>query len=196
MTERPSYVVAGLIAKHRELAGVIAELQRQLDQHRADLSHIDGVLRILASNLDPNTIKPKRPYRRTLYFERHELSRLILAALRTTTEPLTVDDLAIRAMTEKGFDLTDAILRTAIRDQVGLVVKRLNHGGTIENVGTGREQVETNRYGARRSVIKLTEMKEGVTLKNADERKQRDADKYLSPKMRDVRVTTEKLDKP
>jgi hypothetical protein len=72
MTERPSYVVAGLIAKRRELAGVIAELQRQLDQHRADLSHIDGVLRILASNLDPNTIKPKRPYRRTLYFERHE----------------------------------------------------------------------------------------------------------------------------
>jgi hypothetical protein len=39
-------------------------------------------------------------------------------------------------------------------------------------------------------------MKEGVTLKNADERKQRDADKYLSPKMRDVKVTTEKLDKP
>jgi hypothetical protein len=64
---------------------------------------------------------------------------------------LTVDDLAMRAMTEKGFDLTDAILRTAIRDQVGLVVKRLNHGGTIENVGTGRA-----------SKWKLTDMAHGV----------------------------------
>jgi hypothetical protein len=97
-----NHIVDGLIAKRAELAGVIAELQRQLDQHRADLSHIDGCCASWRVILDPNTIKPKRPYRRTLYFERHELSRLILAALRTTTEPLTVNDLAMRAMTEKG----------------------------------------------------------------------------------------------
>jgi hypothetical protein len=84
-----SQIVAGLIAKQAELAGVIVELQRQIDQHRADLSHIDGVLRILATDLDPETIRPKRPYRRTLYFERRELSRLTLAGLRTAAEPLT-----------------------------------------------------------------------------------------------------------
>jgi hypothetical protein len=105
-----------LIAKRRELAGVIAELERQPAQHRADLTHIDGVLRVLASNLDPATITPKRVYRRNLYFGRNELSRLILAALRTAAEPLSVNDLAERAMTEKGFDLADAILRAAIRD--------------------------------------------------------------------------------
>ena len=77
-----SPIVAGLIAKQAELAGVIVELQHQIDQHRADLSHIDGVLRILATDLDPETIRPKRPYRRTLYFERRELSRLTLAGLR------------------------------------------------------------------------------------------------------------------
>jgi hypothetical protein len=139
MTEaKRSPIVAGLIAKRAELAAVIAQLQRQIDQHRADLSHIDGVLRILASDLDPETIKPKRVYRRTLYFERRELSRLILAAPRTAAEPLSVDDLAERAMTAKGFGLADAILRVSIRDRVGLAAKRLHRGGTIQNVGTRR----------------------------------------------------------
>jgi hypothetical protein len=62
IAERPSHIVASLIAKRRELAGVIAELERQLAQHRADLTHIDGVLRVLATDLDPECIKPKRVY--------------------------------------------------------------------------------------------------------------------------------------
>ena len=52
-------VVSGLIAKRRELAGVIDQMQRQLDQYRVDLTHIDGALRVLATNLDPETIRPK-----------------------------------------------------------------------------------------------------------------------------------------
>jgi hypothetical protein len=138
MTDRPSHLVVGLIAKRRELAGVIVELERQLAQHRADLTHIDGVLRVLVTKLDPETIKPRRVYRRSLYFERRELSRLILAVLRTATEPLTVDTLAERAMIEKGFDLTDAILCASIRGQVRLALGRLNRGGAAENVGTRR----------------------------------------------------------
>jgi hypothetical protein len=54
------HVVSSLIEKRRELAGIIDELQRQLDQHRADLTHIDGVLRVLATDLDPEMIRPKR----------------------------------------------------------------------------------------------------------------------------------------
>src|ERR1700730_345358 len=46
------------------LAGVIDQLQRQLDQYRADLTHIDGLLRRLASDLDSERNRPKRVYRR------------------------------------------------------------------------------------------------------------------------------------
>jgi len=139
MTERPSHLVAGLIAKRAELAGVIAELERQLAQHRADLTHIDGVLRVLAKDLDPETIKPKRIYRRSRYFARNELSRLCLAALRIAdTKPLSIDDLATQAMTAKGFDAADAILRASVRGQVGSIVKRLHREGIIGNIGAGR----------------------------------------------------------
>jgi hypothetical protein len=139
MTASRDRVVAGLIEKRRELAGIIDELQRQLDQHRADLTHIDGVLRVLATDLDPATLKPKRTYRRNRYFARNELSRLCLGVLRAVAgEQLSADDIAGRVIAAKGFDVGDAILRAAIREQVGSIVKRLHRDGAIENIGAGR----------------------------------------------------------
>jgi hypothetical protein len=139
MTVSRDHVVAGLIEKRRELAGIIDALQRQLDQHRADLTHIDGVLRVLAIDLDPEMIRPKRIYRRNRYFARNELSRLCLGVLRNAAgKPLSTDDIAGRVIAAKGFDAGDAILRAAIREQVGSTVKRLHRQGGIENIGAGR----------------------------------------------------------
>ena len=113
MTAGKDHVVSGLIEKRRELSAVIDQLQRQLDQYRVDLTHIDGVLRVLASDLDPETIRPKRIYRRNRYFARNELSRLCLGVLRTAAgELLSTDDIAGRVIAAKGFDAGDAILRT------------------------------------------------------------------------------------
>jgi hypothetical protein len=133
------HVVSGLMAKRAELAGIIDQLQRQLDQHRADLTHIDGVLRVLASDLNPETIRPRRVYRRNRYFARNELSRLCLGVLRIGAgEMLSADDIAGRVIAAKGFDSGDAILRAAIREQVGSIVKRLHRERAVENVGAGR----------------------------------------------------------
>ncbi len=139
MTADRDHVVSGLVAKRAELAGVIDQLQRQLDQYRADLTHIDGVLRILAADLDPETIRPRRVYRRNRYFARNELSRLCLGVFRTAAgEPVSVDDIAGRVIAAKGFDPADGILRTAVRDQAGDIVKRLHRRGEVEKTGRGR----------------------------------------------------------
>jgi hypothetical protein len=139
MSASKDHVVSGLIEKRRELAGIIDQLQRQLDQHRADLTHIDGVLRVLATDLDPSTIRPKRVYRRNRYFARNELARLCLGVLRTAAaELLSTDDIAGRVIAAKSFDAEDAMLRTAIRAQVGSTIKRLHREGAIENIGAGR----------------------------------------------------------
>lgn len=133
------HVVTSLIAKRAELAGAIDRLQRQLYQYRADLTHIDGVLRVLASDLDPEAIRPKRAYRRNRYFARNELSRLCLGVFRTAAgEPVSVDDIAGQVIDAKGFDPSDGILRAAIREQVGSIVKRLHRNSAIENIGAGR----------------------------------------------------------
>jgi hypothetical protein len=97
------------------------------------------VLRVLATDLDPETIRPKRVYRRNRYFAQHELSRLCLGVPRIAAdEPLSTDEMASRVIAAKGFDLADAILRAAIRDQIASVIKRLHRSGAVENVGAGR----------------------------------------------------------
>jgi chromosome condensin MukBEF MukE localization factor len=59
--------------------------------------------------------------------------------LRTSAgELLTTDGITGRVIAAKGFDSGDAILRAAIREQVGSTVKRLHRNGSIENVGAGR----------------------------------------------------------
>jgi hypothetical protein len=77
------HVISALREKRARVSAVIERLQRQLDQHRADLTHIDGVLRLFVPDDDPELIRPKRSYaRRARYFARNELSRLIMDVLR------------------------------------------------------------------------------------------------------------------
>jgi hypothetical protein len=74
--------------KRAKVTGCIARLERQLDQRRADLTHIDGVLRLFAPDNDPELIRPKRTYaNRTRYFARNELSRLCSMLSERPTAP-------------------------------------------------------------------------------------------------------------
>jgi hypothetical protein len=120
------HVISALREKRALVAGLIEKLERKLEQHRADLTHVDGVLRLFQPEHDPASIKPKRTYaRRTRYFARNELSRLCLGVLRTAAgELLSTDDIADRVITAKGFDAGDSILRAAIREQVPHHVNR------------------------------------------------------------------------
>jgi hypothetical protein len=114
------HVISALREKRSLVAGLIEKLERKLEQHRADLTHIDGVLRLFQPDRDPGDIKPKRTYvRRTRYFARNELSRLCMDALRAADGALmTTDELVGRVIAEKGFDAGDTALRKAISEQV------------------------------------------------------------------------------
>jgi len=54
------HVISALREKRAIVAGLIEKLERKLEQHRADLTHIDGVLRLFQPDCDPGDIKPKR----------------------------------------------------------------------------------------------------------------------------------------
>jgi hypothetical protein len=132
------HIVAKLTAKRADLARLATELEQELDQCRADLTHIDGVLRVLRADLDPTTIPPRRRYERTRYFGRNELSRLCMDTLRLAAdEPLTAEEITIRIMAEKGLDARDARLRATIRVQAGAVLKRLHRQQVAAPSGKG-----------------------------------------------------------
>src|SRR5438034_3673892 len=107
------HVISALREKRALVAGLIEKLERKLEQHRADLTHIDGVLRLFQPDRDPEAIKPKRTYaRRTRYFAKGELSRLGLEALRDGRgKPQTTNEIAGQIIAAKGFDATDSMLR-------------------------------------------------------------------------------------
>src|ERR1700730_10335943 len=106
-----THVVTALHEKRAKVSGCIERLQRQLDQRRADLTHIDGMLRSFAPDRDPDEIRPKRTYaRRTRYFVRNELSRLCMDALRDAPGLITTDEIAAQVITAKGFEATDSTL--------------------------------------------------------------------------------------
>jgi hypothetical protein len=134
------HVISALREKRALVAGVIGKLERKLEQHRADLTHIDGVLRLFQPEHDPASIKPKRTYaRRTRYFARNELSRICMDTLRAADGALlTTDDIAGRIIAAKGFDAADAALRKAIGEQALATLRSFRNSGTVEQIGLGR----------------------------------------------------------
>ena len=54
------HVISALREKRALVTGLIEKLERKLEQHRADLTHVDGVLRLFQPDCDPDEIKPKR----------------------------------------------------------------------------------------------------------------------------------------
>ena len=134
------HVISALREKRALVAGLIAKLERKLEQHRADLTHIDGVLRLFQPERDPGEIKPKRTYaRRTRYFAKGELSRLVLEALRDARgKPLSTDDMAGQIIAAKGFDAADSVLRAAIRDRALTALRAIRKRGAVEQIGLGR----------------------------------------------------------
>jgi hypothetical protein len=134
------HVISALREKRARVSAIVTRLERQLDQQRADLSHIDGVLRLFAPDADPELIRPKRTYtRRTRYFAKGELARLCREAFRDAeSDTLATDDIAGRVIGAKRLDAADSILRSAIRDQILTTLRALRKRGTVEQMGLGR----------------------------------------------------------
>jgi hypothetical protein len=150
------HVISALREKRALVSGLIEKLERKLDQRRADLSHIDGVLRLFEPDRDPEAIKPKRTYvRRTRYFARNELSRLVMDALRALDAALlTTDDIAGRIIETKGFDAADAALRKAIGEQALALLRSFRRRETVEQIGLGRGLRWKSRMNGARQPFK------------------------------------------
>jgi hypothetical protein len=103
------HVVTALRAKHAELAGEIQAAQKRVDQLRADLMHVDAVLRLFDSGAESAGTPAKRPYRRRKgWFSDGELPRRVLDTLRTSPKPLSASAITASVMSAKGLDTGDA----------------------------------------------------------------------------------------
>lgn len=126
-----TFVVSGLTGKRAEVAGRIAALEKEMAQMRADLLHIDAVLR-LYGEAEPEAIPPKRPVQRNDWFRVGECSRMVLDALRRADAPLTTREMTERLLAAKGQPTDDARTRAMVQRTVLGTLNRMK--GMVEKI--------------------------------------------------------------
>src|SRR6185436_19440556 len=130
------HVVAALKDKRAELSGGIADLEKRIGQHRADLLHVDAVLRLFAPEFEPATIPSKAVRQPSGWFRPGELARMVLDVLRTALAALTVREITMQIMERRGLDPQDArtaellrkLVRNALNRQAANLVERIQDG--------------------------------------------------------------------
>ena len=133
------HVVAALKDKRAELSGGIADLEKRIGQHRADLLHVDGVLRLFAPEFERATILPRAVRRPNSWFKPGELARLVLDVLRTAPAALTVREITGQVMERHGLDPQDTrtaellrkLVRNAVNRQAADLVERVEDGTLV-----------------------------------------------------------------
>ena len=101
------HVIGALRNKRAELAGILRQLEQQLVQQRANLTHVDATMRLFDPDIRPKDIRPKQPRARNAWFRQGECLRLIYDELREATQPVTTRELAERIMRLKAIPPAD-----------------------------------------------------------------------------------------
>jgi hypothetical protein len=133
------HVVAALRDKRAELSGTIADLEKRIGQHRADLLHVDAVLRLFAPDLEPAAIAPKAVRRPNGWFRPGELARMVLDVLRVAPAPLSIREITAQVMERRGLDPQDGrtadllrkLVTNALTRQAADRVERLQDGTRV-----------------------------------------------------------------
>ena len=129
-----THVIGALRHKRAELAGVLRQLEQQLVQQRANLTHVDATMRLFDPDIRPNDIRPKQPRARNAWFRQGECLRLIYDELREATQPVTTRELAERIMRVKAIPTADDHQRELIQKTLLGSLNRATE--TIERVET------------------------------------------------------------
>ena len=129
-------VVGNLKDKRAELSGIIDDLEKRINQHRADLVHVDAVLRLFVPDIMPETIAPKPPRRRSAWFAPGELARMVLDILRVAPAPLSIKEITSQVMLRRGLDPHDARTAEQVRKLVNNALTRQD-AGLVERIADG-----------------------------------------------------------
>ncbi len=130
-----SHVVTGLVAKRAELAGRIEQCHRELKRLVADVSHLDGSIKLFAPDYNLEGIRAKTPRQRNQFFHQGECQRLVLEIFRDAEEPLSARQIAETLVERKEMEATPAMIEQMRKNAWG-VVRRLAGKGVIRDTGT------------------------------------------------------------
>jgi hypothetical protein len=127
----------GLLEKRAEIDRAIADLERQIRRHKADMIKLDATIGLFS----PNVVAAKREatrFARSAHFVTGELTRRVQTAMREANgEPVTVNAIAVQAMRDKGLDLGDGELRADVTRRLLWTLARMSGRGAATKQGWG-----------------------------------------------------------
>jgi hypothetical protein len=126
------HVICALRDKQSEVSGMIERLERQLVEHRAGLTHLEGVLRLFDPSIQSEAACPERQRRQRAWFRPGESLRLIYDILRDAAQPVVTRELVDRIMTMKDITVADDRDRALIQKTLLASLHRAKE--TIERV--------------------------------------------------------------
>lgn len=130
-------LVIGLLSNKRaEVAGIIADLERQISAQRAVLMHLDATIRLFDPNARPAMIRPKGVGRPSM-FEPGDISGVCMAVIRESSTPVGSREIATQLMAAKGMAVSDGKLRREVQNCVRNALSAYRRRGILEAVGTG-----------------------------------------------------------
>ena len=125
-TPRPN-TVAGLIEKHRTIAGQIDATRKALDALVFDLGAVEHTIRLFDPDAQLGRAKPARAHEAAF---KGEMRRDVIAALRAAQAPLTSIDIAEQIVAARKLDGAVA----TIRKRVGACLWKLRVKGVVAEV--------------------------------------------------------------
>ena len=137
-----THCLSALIEKRAEVAGEIRTLEDRAEQLRADLLHLDAVIRLMNPGFQPEAIRPKVRRPRRNWFGQNELLRAVLEVLRRAggEQPMSAREVALAVMERKGFDPNDAATVRLVEKRVFSALKR-REGSVVAKVEYGPRSV-------------------------------------------------------
>lgn len=111
-------VVSALREKRSELAGLVTELEKQLNLHRANLAHVDATMRLFDPGKKHDPIGSAQLNGRHDWFRRGECRRLIYDVLRDAPGPMTTREITDAIVKSKGMIANEGSARDLIAKTV------------------------------------------------------------------------------
>lgn len=135
------HVVTALIAKRAELAGALEAAQGEVRRLLIELDAVDATLRIFKPDIELALIRPKPlPPRHSAY--KGEVARILFSRLRAAHNPMTVEELAMHVMAERGLNVGDRLLLVSIRRRVNACLRHYRNRGVVRSEkGAGQRLV-------------------------------------------------------
>ena len=130
-----SHVVAALITKRAELAGLIEHQQKEMARLADDLAHLDATLKLFSPEIDLRTIRSKARRIRNRFFRLGECQRMVLDIFREAQgAALSSRQIGEALAARQGLESTPVMIEQMQKNAIA-VVHRLERTGTLIPAG-------------------------------------------------------------